>query len=69
MGNKGAFINSRQPKNKHFENEAILQKVLSKYLNIESAEDFEPEDLTLLKKRKKIIKKLWYQTETFSLTQ
>lgn len=44
-------------------------KVLSKYLNIESAEDFEPEDLTLLRKEKKIIKKLWYQTETFSLTQ
>ena len=43
-------------------------KVLSKYLNIESAEDFEPEDLTLLWKGK-IIKKLWYQTEMFSLTQ
>lgn len=28
-------------------------KVLSKYLNIESAEDFEPEDLTLLRKEKK----------------
>lgn len=41
---------------------------LSKYQNIESAEDFEPEDLTLLRKEK-IIKKLWYQTETFSLTQ